>query len=140
MGHPAEPDLGSAHHLGARLARLRRSRGHTEGSAPSLFADLSLGLLAAKEAIGPEGSAMICNICDSTEFEATEYRAQTYRAPAFECRKCGAICLCEDAARTEEERTSVRLVIAKRASISESGEHSPSTRSTMRPRLALGRN
>ena len=55
---------------------------------------------------------LVCEVCGWDRFERAEYASEVGTAPAFECVRCGAIALSEDAATTEEERTSVRVAIA----------------------------
>jgi hypothetical protein len=59
---------------------------------------------------------MHCHVCGGDRFSHVEYTAaDDVRAPAFECVRCHAIGLDEAAARSEEERESVRLAKAARA-------------------------
>jgi hypothetical protein len=58
-----------------------------------------------------------CEVCGWDDFVRTEYECEVGRVPALECARCHAINLSEDAARTEEERTSVRMAIAVREAI-----------------------
>jgi hypothetical protein len=46
-----------------------------------------------------------------------EYTSEAGRAPALECTRCRALVLTVEAARTEEERDSVKTAIAVRAAI-----------------------
>jgi hypothetical protein len=62
---------------------------------------------------------MWCPVCNGEDFVVIEYvTTHGVRAPAFRCVRCEAIHLDEAAARTEEERESVRLAKAQRASAS----------------------
>ncbi len=59
---------------------------------------------------------MLCHVCGGDRFAEVEYTTTAkVRAPAFECTRCHAIALDESAARSEEERESVRLAKAARA-------------------------
>jgi hypothetical protein len=60
---------------------------------------------------------MRCDVCGGTGFTATEYRTGEMSAPAMECIRCHAIVLEEGAARTKEERESVKIAIAMRAAV-----------------------
>lgn len=71
---------------------------------------------------------MVCNICGGTAFSVTEYRAGNdgaCRAPAFSCRGCGAIHLREEVASNDEERDSVKIAIAMRASVGNEPRRAP---------------
>ena len=59
----------------------------------------------------------MCEVCGWDRFERAEYACEAGNVPAFACVRCGAVALSEDAATTEEERTSVRLAIAIREAI-----------------------
>jgi hypothetical protein len=63
---------------------------------------------------------MVCDVCGNGHFTTTEYRAGACRAPALECDFCHAVNLREEAATTEEERASVKMAIAIRASATHS--------------------
>lgn len=70
---------------------------------------------------------MTCNICGSETFRRVEYRntgttVGERSAPAFECEECGAISLDESAARTHDERVSVKIAIRSRRSLHDGGE------------------
>ena len=62
---------------------------------------------------------MWCPVCNGEDFVIIEYvTTHGVKAPAFRCVRCEAIHLDEAAAQTEEERESVRLAKAQRASAS----------------------
>ncbi len=60
---------------------------------------------------------LVCEVCGWDRFMRSEYASEIGKVPAFECVRCRAIALTEDAASTEEERISVRLAIAIRDAI-----------------------
>ena len=60
---------------------------------------------------------LVCEVCGWDRFMPAEYASEVGKVPAFECVRCRAIVLSEDAARTEEERTSVRMAISIREAI-----------------------
>ncbi|HLK37420.1 MAG TPA: hypothetical protein VKU41_11760 [Polyangiaceae bacterium] len=60
---------------------------------------------------------MICTVCRCRSFTRSEYHTAGCTAPAMSCDGCGALNLGEEVATTEEERDSVRLAVAMRASI-----------------------
>jgi hypothetical protein len=62
-----------------------------------------------------------CNVCGCQDFVAAEYAYEAGRVPAIECADCRALVLHEDAASDDEERDSVKLAIAARASIAGDG-------------------
>ncbi len=62
-------------------------------------------------------SVMCCTVCFGQSFVAIEYvTKESVRAPALRCLRCEAIHLDEAVARSDEERESVRLAKAERAS------------------------
>jgi hypothetical protein len=65
---------------------------------------------------------MFCDVCGKGHFTATEYRVGACRAPALECSYCHAVNLREEVAATEEERISVKIAIAIRATATHSGD------------------
>jgi hypothetical protein len=56
----------------------------------------------------------VCDVCGDDRFERVEYASEVGTVPAFACARCGDIVLSMDAAKTEEERSSVRIAIAVR--------------------------
>jgi hypothetical protein len=58
---------------------------------------------------------MLCEVCGDDRFDRVEYPSGISTVPAFACVRCGEMVLSEDAAKTEEERSSVRIAIAARA-------------------------
>jgi hypothetical protein len=65
--------------------------------------------------ISAVSSIMQCNVCGGERFTKSEYQMDPGPAPALECLHCHALNLDEEAARSEEERDSVRLAVAARA-------------------------
>jgi hypothetical protein len=59
---------------------------------------------------------MTCPVCGNEDFVTTEYKAGDIVAPALECMACKAVVLDVEAGRTDEERESIKLAIAARAS------------------------
>ena len=68
---------------------------------------------------------MSCKNCGERDFVPSEYRSGTVNAPAMECAHCHVLNLDEEAARTEEERDSVRLAVALRVAVIEDAESTP---------------
>jgi hypothetical protein len=68
---------------------------------------------------------MRCTVCGGTRFVATEYKTGQVTAPAMECASCSAIVLEEGVARTEEERSSVKIAIALRAAVQDAQPTQP---------------
>ncbi len=58
-----------------------------------------------------------CEVCEGGDFVEAEYASEAGRAPALKCTRCGALNLKPEAARTEEERDSVKTAIAVRNAI-----------------------
>jgi hypothetical protein len=71
------------------------------------------------------GCGMRCTVCGGTRFVATEYKTGEVTAPAMECASCSAIVLEEGVARTEEERSSVKIAIALRAAVQDASPTEP---------------
>jgi hypothetical protein len=70
---------------------------------------------------------MVCSVCGERNFVAGEYRAGHCRAPALQCSACGALNLSERAARSPEERESVKIAMAVRSAMMDhhAGESGP---------------
>jgi hypothetical protein len=58
---------------------------------------------------------MQCEICEGHRFVDATYRSRDAACPALSCVECGAIVLAEEIARGSEERSSVRIAMARRA-------------------------
>jgi hypothetical protein len=68
---------------------------------------------------------MRCTVCGGSQFVATEYKTGEMTAPAMECATCLAIVLEEGVARTDEERSSVKIAIALRAAVQDAPAFEP---------------
>jgi hypothetical protein len=82
---------------------------------------------------------MICNVCDSRDYFVTQYRTgsgTSPAAPARQCCSCGAIRLRVSAAATQGEEHFVRLAMAMRAAIFDSGSFSCEEPTTARRQRA----
>ncbi len=74
------------------------------------------------------GHAPRCEVCGWHGFVVAVYESAKGKAPALECTRCRALNLHEDAARNEQERTSVKTAMNVRAAIAAEAEHDPSGR------------